>query len=374
VTMYQGLLFDTAIGRCGIALGERGVRAVQLPEASETRLRQQLARRASPLDLSSPTPSLLRLARRIRRHLDGHPDDLRDVPLDLEGLPPFARKVCCAARQVTPGRTVSYAELARLAGRPNGARAVGHAMATNPLPLLVPCHRVLAADGGLGGFSAHGGLATKLRLLTPEGADLGAVARAGVRTLRRDDRLGRLIRRVGSCRLIEHRRVDPFSALVESIIHQQVSMAAGATIFRRLCALTGRPTPRRLLAARPAELRAAGLSRQKASYLLDLSAHVASGALPLRQLERMDDERVIDLLTQVRGIGRWSAEMFLIFRLGRLNVLPVDDLGLRKGAQRVYRLRRLPDAERLRKLARPWIPFRSLATWYLWRAQDAGGL
>jgi len=296
------------------------------------------------------------------------------VPLDLEGLPPFAAKICATARQITPGRTLSYAELARLGGRPGAARAVGNAMAQNPTPLLVPCHRVLGAGGSLGGFSAHGGVATKLRLLTVEGADLGAVARAGVRALRRDARLGPLIRRVGPCRLLEHRRVDPFSALVESIIHQQVSMAAGAAIFRRLCALTGRPTPRRLLALRPAALRTAGLSRQKASYLLDLSAHVASGALPLRQLERMDDERVIALLTQVKGIGRWSAEMFLIFRLGRLNVLPVDDLGLRKGAQRVFRLRRLPDGERLRQLARPWIPFRSLATWYLWRAQDAGGL
>jgi DNA-3-methyladenine glycosylase II len=108
--------------------------------------------------------------------------------------------------------------------------------------------------------------------------------------------------------------------------------------------------------------------------LRDLADRSASGALPLERLQRLDDEQVIRALVQVRGIGRWSAEMFLIFRLGRLDVLPVDDLGLRKGAQLVYGLRQLPDGRRLHRLAERWIPFRSIATWYLWRRLDAGGL
>lgn len=254
-------------------------------------------------------------------------------------------------------------------------------MAANPIPLLIPCHRVLASDGGLGGFSAHGGTATKLRLLALEGADLRRVASAGTRSLaRQDPKLAKVIRRVGRVRLLDHdgqRRADPFTALAEAIIHQQVSMKAGASIFARLKAtLGGRAAldPRRLLQARADELRAAGLSRQKTSYLQDLAERTLGGDLLLGRLERMDDEQVIQQLTKVKGIGRWSAEMYLIFRLGRLDVLPTDDLGLRKGARQVFNLRQLPTADTLQRLARPWVPFRSIATWYLWRSLDAGGL
>jgi 3-methyladenine DNA glycosylase/8-oxoguanine DNA glycosylase len=185
---------------------------------------------------------------------------------------------------------------------------------------------------------------------------------------------------VGRLRLLDsggQRRGDPFTALAEAIVHQQVSMKAAATIFGRLRrALGGRAAldPGRLLRARPDQLRAAGLSRQKAGYLRDLAEKTLSGALQLERLERMDDEQVIRQLTRVKGIGRWSAEMYLIFRIGRLDVLPTDDLGLRKGAQQLYNLRQLPTAATLGRLARPWVPFRTIATWYLWRSLDAGGL
>jgi 3-methyladenine DNA glycosylase/8-oxoguanine DNA glycosylase len=237
---------------------------------------------------------------------------------------------------------------------------------------------VLGARGSLGGYSAQGGTATKLRLLTIEGADLAPIAAAGARELaRRDSRLRPVIKRVGPFRLHWAQRQDHLTALAEAIVHQQVSMAAGATIFARLLALAGQGPaidPGRLLAITPQALRAVGLSQQKASYLRDLAGRVCAGTLHLDRLARLDDEPVIAELTAVKGIGRWSAEMFLIFRLGRLDVLPVDDLGLRKGAQRVYRLRSLPSPARLRQLGEPWRPFRSLATWYLWRAQESGGL
>ena len=152
-------------------------------------------------------------------------------------------------------------------------------------------------------------------------------------------------------------------------------MKAGAAIYRRLVQLIGgRPTARRLLALDGSRLHQAGLSRQKVRYVQDLSEKVLSAEVRFPRLRRVDDESVVDVLTQVKGIGRWSAEMFLMFHLGRLDVLPVDDWGLRRGVQRIYGTRDAPDAARLRRLGRRWIPFRSIASWYLWRAQDGGGL
>lgn len=377
--MGSACLFESAIGCCALAWSPRGLSAVQLPAGgpSPGRTLAALARKAGAA-LAEPPTAVARLIRRLQAHLEGRPDrrGFADLPLDLEGVSPFGRLVYQRARQVGPGATISYAGLARLCERPGAARAVGHALARNPLPLVVPCHRVLAADDGLGGFSAPGGLTTKLRLLTLEGADLRGVARQGARTLgRADPRLAPLIRRVGPFPLLERPRTDPFSALVASIIHQQVSMRAGAAIQGRVLALLGRrPGPGALLALSTDELRRAGVSRPKARYLHDLARRRLEGALPFERLARQDDEAVIQALTQVRGIGRWSAQMFLIFQLGRLDVLPVDDWGLRRGAQRVYGTRRPPGATTLTRLARRWVPFRSIASWYLWRAQDGGGI
>jgi 3-methyladenine DNA glycosylase/8-oxoguanine DNA glycosylase len=121
--------------------------------------------------------------------------------------------------------------------------------------------------------------------------------------------------------------------------------------------------------ATDAQLRAAGLSRQKIAYLRDLT-RLTQGGLPLRSLGRSTDDAVIEALTEVKGIGRWTAEMLLIFRLGRLDVLPVDDYGIRKAMQRAYRMRSLPKPERMRRLAERWRPYRTVACWYLWRSID----
>jgi len=171
---------------------------------------------------------------------------------------------------------------------------------------------------------------------------------------------------------------DMFTLLCRSIVHQQVSMKAGATIYGRLLKVGGRGSKmsiKRTLAASHEALRGAGLSGQKVSYVQDLALKLKSGALPpARRLSHMDDAAVIDALVQVRGIGVWSAQMFLMFHLGRLDVLPVDDLGLQNGAQRVFGLDQRPGKAALRELAEPWRPFRSIATWYLWRATEAGGV
>ena len=196
-------------------------------------------------------------------------------------------------------------------------------------------------------------------------------ARARRLLARRDPVIRDLIRRHGPCGLADAQHTDPFRALVHSIISQQLSTRAAATIEGRFRALFGGvATPAQVAATPDPVLRAVGLSAQKVGYLRDLCRHVDSGSLSLAELDRMSDEDVIAALTEVRGIGRWTAEMFLMFRLHRPDVLPVDDLGIVKAVQRAYRLRTLPTSRRLIRLGESWRPYRSVACWYLWASLD----
>jgi DNA-3-methyladenine glycosylase II len=188
---------------------------------------------------------------------------------------------------------------------------------------------------------------------------------------RRDPIMGALIRQHGACGLADAQHTEPFTALTHAIISQQLSSKAAATIARRFDALFGgRPTPAAVAAASDEVLRGVGLSGQKVRYMRDLCARVADGSLPLDRIESLGDAEVIDALTQVKGIGRWTAEMFLMFRLHRPDVLPVGDLGIVKAVQKAYRLRKVPDAARLAKIGEPWRPYRSVACWYLWASLD----
>ncbi len=167
---------------------------------------------------------------------------------------------------------------------------------------------------------------------------------------------------------------DPYAALVRNVFHQQLGGAAANAIMRRTFALFGdaesAPAPADFLQATDAELRGAGLSRQKTSYLRDLAQHVVDGRLTLDGLGALDDAAVTAQLTSVRGIGVWTAHMFLMFHLGRPDVLPVGDLGVRKGMQAVYGLPEAPDAERAAAIGAPWAPYRSVGSWYMWRAVE----
>ena len=163
-------LFDTAIGRCGIAWSEGGVVGVQLPEERELETRSRLLRRFPDAREASPPPDVTRAIDGIVALLRGEASDLSTVVLDMEGVPPFHRRVYEIARSIPPGATLSYGEIAERLGVRGAARAVGHALARNPFAIVVPCHRVLAAGGKVGGFSASGGVTTKLRLLSIEGA------------------------------------------------------------------------------------------------------------------------------------------------------------------------------------------------------------
>jgi methylated-DNA-[protein]-cysteine S-methyltransferase len=168
-------LFRTSIGACGIAWGARGVLAVQLPAANESATVASLLRAQAAASLQRPAPEQQRIIEDIVALLAGQPRDLRHIRLDLSHVPPFHRRVFAVVRNIPPGCTRSYGEVAALCAERQAARAVGQAMARNPYPIIVPCHRVLAAGGKSGGFSAPGGVTTKLRLLAIEGA-LSALA------------------------------------------------------------------------------------------------------------------------------------------------------------------------------------------------------
>jgi DNA-3-methyladenine glycosylase II len=185
-----------------------------------------------------------------------------------------------------------------------------------------------------------------------------------------DPRLAALIERVGPLRL-RPQTCTPFESLGRAIVHQQLSVKAAATIHGRLLERCGGAfEPRVLARLGDAEIRSAGISSQKLRYLRDLTARALDGSLPLGSLASMDDEAIVGQLTSVKGIGRWSADMFLIFHLCRPDVLPTGDLGIQKAAQKLYRLRALPEPEKLVKLAEPWRPHRTAACWYLWRSLD----
>jgi len=209
---------------------------------------------------------------------------------------------------------------------------------------------------------------TIIRAVTPP--DYAAARRA---LMRRDPVLAAIIRAHGACGLGAVReRFDHFEMLVRAIVFQQLSTKAATTIHNRLigCLPDAKPTPQALAALTEAQLRAVGISRQKAGYLKDLCDKVGAGAVPLESIDSLADEEVIASLTQVKGIGRWTAEMFLIFRLQRPDVLPLGDLGIINAIQRAYRLRKKPTPEKMRKLGEAWRPYRSVASWYLWRSLD----
>jgi DNA-3-methyladenine glycosylase II len=203
--------------------------------------------------------------------------------------------------------------------------------------------------------------------MTPE-----EFAKARRLLMRRDPVLASVIKQHRRRSLLDAPVVDPFSALVRTITAQQISTKAAATIHARLVALMpdGVATPDALLSISDEQLRTAGLSRQKSAYLRDLGEKVSSGVLPVQSLAELPDEGVIDAIVKVKGLGRWSAEMFLMFRLRRPDVLPVDDLGIVTAIQRLYGLRKKPKPDRIRKIAEPWRPYRTVACWYLWRSLE----
>jgi len=386
---YDFALFDTVIGRCGIAWGKGGIACVQLPEAREPETRARVLACLPEAREAPPPPAVRRAIEAITALLRGEARDLSAIALDMERVPSFHRRVYEVARTIAPGTTLSYGEVARRLGAPGSARAVGQALGRNPFAIVVPCHRVLAAGGRVGGFSANGGITTKLRLLAIEGTPagdrpgrseddgaLGFDPGAAVQHLQASDpALARVIDAVGHFIMPLKRTPSVFVALAEAIVYQQLSGRAAATIFGRVCALFPRahegPTAEQILRTSDARLRAAGLSRPKLLALRDLARRAKGGEIPsLAEIRGMDDEAIIARLSEVHGIGRWTVEMLLIFRLGRPDVLPAYDYGIRKGFAIAFRKRTLPVPDDVVRRGERWKPYRTVASWYLWRAVE----
>ena len=184
-----------------------------------------------------------------------------------------------------------------------------------------------------------------------------------------DPVLRAIIERVGPCRM-EYGPAE-FHSLAEAIVYQQLNGKAAVTIFKRFAALAGEPlTPEGILRLTDEQLRSVGLSKQKSTYLKDLAAKTAAGHLNFARLPELSDEEVIQHLTQVKGIGVWTAHMFLMFSLRRPNVLPTGDYGVQMAVKKHYKKRKLPKPKDMEKIARAWEPYRSVACWYMWRSLD----
>ncbi len=387
-------MFATDIGRCGVVWNGAAILGIQLPEKDGPSTRRRIVGRHPGATEGSPPSYVKQAIDAIGRQLAGGRSDLPRIPLDMDGVPAFARCVYQEARSIPAGTTITYGQLAARIGNLGAARAVGQALGRNPFPIVVPCHRIVAAGGRIGGFSAEGGVRTKQRLLAIENAwaegsrtprrgqkAVGFDTRRAVRRLRSNDpEFGRVIDAIGPCTMELRPAANTFSALCEAIVHQQLSPKAAATIhgrFRRLFSVSGPggrglPTPVRVLALSDADLRGVGLSGAKVRAIRDLALRSVAGGIPtLQSAQSLSDEVIVERLSAVRGVGRWTAEMFLMFRLGRPDVLPLDDYGLRRGFATALNEGQMPEARELEQRGELWRPYRTVASWYLWRAAEA---
>ena len=379
-------MFDTALGVCGIAWRTDSssgmdpvVTAFQLPEDAAKSTESRIARKAFAVKARSIPRDIKTVIKRAILHFKGEAQDFQNVAVNLDGAGPFIKNVYSAARRIPPGETMTYGELAAAAGSPGASRAVGQAMSKNPIPLIIPCHRVLAAGNRPGGFSAHGGLATKSKMLELEGVFVGApsvirslrdMKKAAALLAKKDPRLSRILSKPIGFRLKpEH---SPYEVLVEAVVHQQLSPKAAETIVGRIKALSSGPRipdPPGLLRMPDDQLRKAGLSRSKTRAVKDIAAKTLSGVVPSsEEIISLGNDSIIERLTSIYGVGRWTVEMMLIFNLGRMDVLPVDDFALRKCIADVYGWKKAPTPKEAKELGETWKPFRTVASLYLWNS------
>lgn len=389
---YFHTLFDTPLGTCAIAWSSQGIRALQLPDTTGEKTLEGLRKRVPGTIERLPSKDVRQAVAFVTQLLSRKGATLHPPKLDLEGQSQYYIKVYNELCAVPPGVTISYGELASRSGKPGAARAIGRIVGSNPIPLLIPCHRVIGADGSLHGFSAPGGIATKQRILDLEGTPVFRkrakmnrktpvtrearldIAKA-VRFLKSGDPVMKaLIERAGPCKLTVDGVTSLFETLLEAIVYQQLTGKAAATIFGRVVELF-RPKkviePLDILRASDEELRSAGLSGPKIAAIRDLAEKATAGELPtVAELRTLADESIIARLTRIRGIGRWTVEMLLIFGLGRPDVLSTGDYGLRKGFAVLYNAGNLPSPREFATAGERWKPWRSVASWYLWRAAE----
>ena len=376
------VVLDTPLGPCAVEWSDIGLQRLAFGREAEAR-RQRLT--AQGVVEAKHLPRFVGGAvGRLRKHLSGLPQDFGSVPVDLSGVSPSMRTVADLLRQMPPGATAEMGTVTARLAFPGGEPQLRRLLARNPLPVLLPGHRLLGQEGLLGAWG--GGEALQERLLGLESmAHPPLYDKAGQPTMprveealahlqRRDPRLGGLLKQVGPYRLALRRGHTPYEALARSIVGQQISGRAAQAILLRLAVVFGTPgvpPPERIRQAADRTLRAAGLSAGKARAFRDLAAHALAGEVPgWNVLRRWPDERILATLTRIHGIGQWTVEMVLLFRLGRPDVLPLGDLGIRKGYACTLGRGRMPSTRELQRRGWRWRPFRSVASWYLWRALE----
>ena len=383
-------LFGTELGKCGIAWKESArsneaplVIGFQLPEATEQLTEARMAERSAAHRANTIPPRISELIKRVKLHFKGQAQDFRDVDLDVETAGDFSKQVYEAARAIPSGRTVTYGQLAEASGHPGAARAVGQVMSRNPIPLIIPCHRVLASGSKPGGFSAYGGLDTKTKMLNVEEATVGRPAtirsirdlkRAATQLGKKDPQLAYILSQPVDFKLMpEH---SYYETLVKAVVHQQLSPKAAETILGRITALypgSKLPEPTGLLETPDGRLRDAGLSRSKTKAVKDIAARALDGTVPSsEEILTLSDDEIIKRLTSIYGVGRWTVEMMLIFNLGRMDVLPVDDYALRKSIAGVFKMDTIPTPREVNKMGEVWRPYRTVASLYLWNMKNGG--
>ncbi len=329
------------------------------------------------IDYASPGAARSDLSRRIQDHFNGVSQDFSDILLDFRGCTDFERKVYLAAQRIPSGTTKTYGDVAREIGSPKGARAVGGALGKNRHLLLVPCHRVIGSQGRLTGFSAPGGLETKDLMLAAEGWGTESLwehreMELGLEHLKSDPDLGSILAQVGPCTLSQSKADRPFVALARTVLYQQLATGAARAIEERLEKLgeRGFPSAEELMEISEERLKGAGLSGPKVRALKNVAKESLEGNLKVDELRLLPDQQVIEQITKVKGLGPWSAEMFLIFHLGRRDRFPVGDLGIRNALKRLFPGKKLDKATTLERTASRWEPYRTLASWYLWRSLE----
>lgn len=389
ITKYY-CVFATRIGQSAIVWRQGKVIGLLLPETSLASLHKNVGVNFMAVLSSEPPANIARAISQVQQYFTGQLTTFKVISLDLSECTAFCQMVYEQLRQIAAGTTISYQGLANLCGRPTAARAIGLAASKNPILLLIPCHRIVKTDGKLGGFSAGGGVELKAQLLRLEGIEVDEqpvfrirpplllgdfeLSHALKHLSLADHELGTLIKAAPLFNLEFNPDNSIFQSLLEAIVHQQLTGKASATIYNRVLALfSGKKTVSALdiIRADEDELRSAGLSLNKVLAIKDLAEFAVSGKLPgHEQMRIMSNSEIIDRLTCIRGIGRWTVEMLLIFKLGRADVMAADDYGLRKGLAAIRRLPTLPSPAELTRQAEIWKPYRSIASWYLWRAAE----
>ncbi len=370
-----------------IAWQSNEIVALVLPDQTAAQAKRSILKKNPDAQETTPTDFVNELLVEIKNYFAGTDANFKPFKLSFSGMSEFTRIIYKTLKRIPPGETLSYSELATLAGKKGSARAVGTALKNNPLPLIIPCHRVVKSNYDLGEFNSSAGASTKARMLSLEGLKLDGYKISKAKTFsdidiheairylsEADTQLGKFIEKAPKFNLETNPAQSTFHSLCEAVVYQQLTGKAAATIFSRLMGLYGKPAilrPFDVVRTDFDELRKVGLSRNKALAIQSLAESAISKNLPdVNKLRSMQNYEIIRVLTRIKGIGKWTAEMFLIFRLGRTDVLSTGDLGLQKGLAKIRKTNHLPSPVELGRQGKTWMPYRSIASWYLWRAAE----